>query len=766
MNRHTHSLVLAAVTLLCSSLRGQAQEVRPWTDKASGRKIQASMVSADPKARTVTIKGADGKSFTLPVDRLVDADLAYIKAHLNAPPASAPPAAGAPSAPAPAAAAPAGKAPAGEPAPPRPQVAVISVKAFKRPAGSDIIGKVKKVHPRLLMNAEGFAALKARTDTDPTAKALLANVNTTVEQLLALPELSKVFGAEAASAAPGRQGLFRLAHLGVLNYVKPDPRFPDRAVKEMLALSKDFTSWNPDKPDICSEFVWGIALGYDWFRPAMNNDQAKIVRKTLMEFGMEALVAYLKDEPIPINSRRAEPGQDKTLPTKANAKPGAKPPVKKKEDKDELVSTDHMKAASALLLAAMAIADEEPAAAAGAAMVAAKVFGKGMTQFAPDGIWPETLESGDEVLDIAASVIMSMRSACGTDFGLSSLEGLPNIGVARMALTGPAGLFNYGDVRSANLNRPWVTSWLAALYGNPGVPALKVPPATAAQNAGLLGQAGLLIYNSPNINGYGTPDALDYAFNGSDVATLRSAWNDSKALFAGIKGGDNNLPGAQLDLGTFVLDAGGVRWAVDLGGDGDRAPGMARPKDKPNDPNKYKLYREGSQGQNIVYLGEDQSMTGRGNISAFLSTPERGLVIVDVKGESKVKDHRRGLMMVRGANPYVLIQDEMRIKSTAAPVWTMHTRAAVTVDGGRATLKSGAGTLTMKVLAPKDAKFVAEDIPEPTPNSLEGSFKGIKVIKVALGTVKSEQTIVVEFASGDAPADAAVVPLAAWIKKK
>ncbi|MDB6072631.1 MAG: hypothetical protein JWO89_271, partial [Verrucomicrobiaceae bacterium] len=316
MNRYTLSLALAFTSLACWSPQVGAQEVRPWTDKSTGKKIEASMVSADPKARTVTIQRTDGQSFTLPVDRLVAEDLDYIKAHLNAPPAAAPPGPppaapapttpvpGAPPAAAPAPATAAAKAPVGAPAPPRPAVVTVPVKKFKGPSGNEILAKVKKVHPRLLMNAEGFAALKARAETDATSKTLVTNISKTVDDLMALPELTKIYGAEAAAAAPGGEGVFRLAHLGMLHFLKADPRMPDRAVKEMLTLSKDFTSWNPDKPDICSEFVWGIALGYDWFRPAMNADQAKTIRTTLINFGIEALMATLKGEPVPAVSAR------------------------------------------------------------------------------------------------------------------------------------------------------------------------------------------------------------------------------------------------------------------------------------------------------------------------------------------------------------------------------------------------------------------------------------------------------------------------------
>ena len=763
MNRHSLSLVLTVLSLACWSSKAGAEEIRPWTDKSTGKQIEASMVSADPKARTVTIQRKDGQSFTLPVDRLVDADLVYIKAHLNAPAAEVPAAPAAPATPAPAPAVAAAKAPAGVPAPPRPTVVVTPVKKFKAPAGTEILAKVKKIHPRLIMSAEGFAALKGRVETDPTSKKLVENISNTVEQLMTLPELTKIYGAEAAARAPGREGLFRLSHLGVLHYLKADPRMQDKAIKEMLTLSKDFTSWNPDKPDICAEFVWGIALGYDWFRPVMNADQAKTIRTTLINFGIEALIATLKGEPPPPSSSRAEAGQTKTGPaaaTKGGAKGAPAKPVVKK-DKDEPVSTDHMKAACALMLAAIAISDEEPNAAAAASMIAAKAFGRGMTQFAPDGIWIETIEHGDEVLDMAASVIMTLRTACGTDFDFTTIEGLSNAGVARLHLTGPAGIFNYGDARASNLNRTWVTSWLAAMYGNPGVPALKVPGPVAPQGAGLLGQAGLLLYNSPYITGNGTPDSLDHAFEGSDVATLRSAWNDSKALFVGLKGGNNGLPGAQLDLGTFVLDANGVRWAVDLGGESDRAPGMAK-----DESAKYKLYREGSKGQNLLYMGDDQPSGAKSNVVGFFSTPDRGVAIVDLaKADSgKSKTHRRGAMMVRGAKPYILLQDELNVVKACSPVWTMHTRAEVTAEGSKATLKSGGAQLTMTVLSPKGAKIEAVDPPDL--KEPEGSLKGVKIIKINLGAVKGEQTLTVAFAPGDTAVDAAVLPLEQWIPKK
>jgi hypothetical protein len=54
----------------------------------------------------------------------------------------------------------------------------------------------------------------------------------------------------------------------------------------------------------------------------------------------------------------------------------------------------------------------------------------------------------------------------------------------------------------------------------------------------------------------------DAFFRGVDVVFMRSSWTDPNALFVGFKGGDNAANHSNLDLGTFVLDALGERWAV------------------------------------------------------------------------------------------------------------------------------------------------------------------------------------------------------------
>lgn len=784
MNRSSIPFLLLSLTL-GNAVFVHAQEFRPWTDKATGKSIEANMLTADPKARTVTIQRKDGQQFTLPVDRLVDADLAYIKQHLNAPaaptavPAPAAPAAAKPGAPAVAAKPSAPAAPVGQPAPPRPVITPTLAKKFKHPAGNAILGAVQKVRPRLLMNAAGFAALKGRVGSDPATKKLYESLKATAEKIIELPELVQVRGEAAGNNSPGAKSIFRMSALGALNYIDGDPRWKDYAARELVSIAS-FTNWHPDEPEICAEFVWGMSIGYDLFRSALNEAQAKKVKDAIVQLGMDALVAHLKGEPVPATAKRPEPG---TTAEPSKSGPPKKGP--KKAGDEPPPDTEDMISAAALLIASIALVDEEPNTAGPAANIAAKVFGEGIKEFAPDGIWPEGVYAGDDVLDITASLIMTLRAATGQDFGYTLVEGLPQAAVARMHLTSPAsGIFNYGDAEGNTLARNWVTSFLTALYGNPGVPALRVPGPVSPETQ-YMNLAGLLLYQNPHIAGFGTPDALDAAFPREQVATLRSSWNDPKAMFVGIKGGDNSRPGGQLDLGTFVLDAGGVRWGVDLGTESDRAL-----KNR-FDPKKFEMYRESTLGQNTwrftgAAVEDDkdkkkpapkgkapvpeapkgsQPLDATAQIVAFSSTPERGLVIVDLSDaySQRAKDFKRGVMMVRGANPYVVMQDELLIKNASSPDWIMHTRAEVTTEGNKAILKSGNSTLTMTVIAPSGASIFAEDPPEQ--KEPLGSLKGVKVIKIPLRDVKGEQKVVVTFAQGEG-APTTVIPLEQWLPKK
>lgn len=767
----SHILFTAALCVSAFSA-SPGQEVRDWTDKGSGRKIAASMISADPAKRTVTIETKEGQSFTLSVDRLVEADLLYIREQLTKPaPTPAPaPAPGAPPPATPPAAAPAA-APAGAPAPPPPQIAVVPAKKYKFPTGTQILGAVKRERPRVFLNAAGLASLKARLATDPVSAALAKNVEKTGEVWLSKYPLQQKRGE---GGGVGAEGLHRFLSFGLMDFISGDPKWKDRMPSELEALA-EFTNWKPDEGHDCSEFVFAVALGYDWFRSTLNDEKARKVRTALIQLGMDALKAHLEHEPMPITTKRPEPGQ--------KLEPSNAPAPKKPEEKLPKTS-EEMVMASALLVAAISILDEESAVAAQAANAAAKVLGEGLTQFAPDGIWTEGLSRGEQVLDALAILSMTLRSATGSDYGITTVEGLPQTQWARLLLNGPAGVFNYSSFEGNGFTKPWISTWLKMNHGNLGVSSFTVGAAASDQSGGL-NQAGQLVFMSPYTTGSATPANFDYVIASAQVGAMRSAWHDNKALFLGFKGGDNELPGSQLDLGTFVLDAGGQRWAAELG----TFSAQGRPLNL-RDTKRFERYRDNTLGQNVLRfaglpeeadkkddkkkapgspdLPHNQSVTAKAPIVAFSSTPELGVAVVDLSDaySNRVRSYKRGYMLNRGPSPYAMIQDELEIKGTASPEWIMHTKAEVTASGKKATLKLGNNIMTATLLSPADASFSTEIVPEPANTQSEGSFKGVSVLKVALKDLKGKHTISVAFAQGDAGVEVNVAPTEAWLPKK
>ena len=96
---------------------------------------------------------------------------------------------------------------------------------------------------------------------------------------------------------------------------------------------------------------------------------------------------------------------------------------------------------------------------------------------------------------------------------------------------------------------------------------------------------------------------------------MRSEWNDADATFVGFKGGTNKAHHGHLDLGTFVLDSAGQRWAIDLGSDDYGSP------DYFNGEKRWGYYRASTAGHNTLVIdGRNQDPAVDAEVIKFFST--------------------------------------------------------------------------------------------------------------------------------------------------
>lgn len=778
MKTASRFLTLASVCLIASASAQLAEEFHTWTN-TSGKTVEATLVSVDGVNKMVKIKTKDGREFDVAIATLSPADFEYAKGRyaamqaapatppavaMPATPAGTPPATPAGTPPATPPAAPAkgkGKAPVvSKPAPPRPTIAVIPASKFKAPVTNDYLGGIAKVHPRLVHNAASWAALKEQIALDPVLGKIMEAMKASGEDLLKDPELSRINGEEGGE---GPRAVYRMGLLGALHYGDGDLKWQERGVRELIALTDkvSFRDWHPDLADNVTDMVVATSLGYDWFHAGLNAEQKVGVRTYMAEKGIAALIAYLEGDEIPESAKGTSGGQTAAPKAKAPAKPQAKPDVGKL-----LPDSKQMAAASALLLSAICLVDEEPAIAKKAADAAAKVFGKGIVRFAPGGVWPEGLQAGEAVMDYVAMLSSSLKSAAGRDLGLSLLEGIPQFNTARMHMMGPTGqTFNFGDTKGATSTRPWVATWLCGVAGNPGLRAVAAGGKQAVSSS-YFGQVGNFIYYNPHAAGDGKADTMDYAQPGGFVAASRSGWEKAD-YFVAVKGGENEDTTAQLDIGSFVMEAGGERWGIELGMEMDKAPGL-EVKPGADRTKRFLLYIENTEGQNTLQLGGNQELDAKAAVLLGNSTPERGLAVVDMtKAYSKqAKDVHRGVMMMRGAKPYIVMQDDLFMKNTGTVTWKMHTKAEISANGTTAKLTQGGKTLVATIVSPASATFSSTEPPEAAGERARDLVKEkVHILTAEIKEVKGPQSLCITFAL-DEPATHTPTPIATWGAKK
>ena len=323
---------------------------------------------------------------------------------------------------------------------------------------------------------------------------------------------------------------------------------------------------------------------------------------------------------------------------------------------------------------------------------------RAMASFAPDGGWAEGPGYWNYATEYNVFFLSAVESALGTDFGLKQMAGFPETGVFRMQSIGPLNrTFNYADAHDSPGAAPQMF-WFAKAFSRPDY--AEHESRHIGDRAGifhLLWAAGLPA---------APPESalpLDKLFRGIDVAFFRSAWNDKNAIFVGFKGGDNRANHSHLDLGTFVLDAFGQRWALDLGSDDYNLPGYFGPQ-------RWNYYRLRTEGHNTLTIeGENQNPTARARLLAFHSDPRARLAVADLTEAyaPHVRRAWRGIALLD--RRHVLVEDEIEANRSVEVAWNFHTRAHIEIHGGRASLSSDSSRLELQIVTPHGARFETID---------------------------------------------------------
>jgi hypothetical protein len=563
------------------------------------------------------------------------------------------------------------------------------------PPPEEILQRLRLEHPRLLASAHDFTALGQQSGASPDRGRWLNRVRKRAERVLAEAPSRYEIPDGMRLLSTSRRVLDRVYTLALLYRLDGDERYAERAWQE-LRTAAAFVDWNPSHFLDTAEMTHAFAIGYDWLHDRWDEAQRAALRAAIIEKGLKpALECY-----------------------RGTASFGKW--VKAPHNWNQVCN-------GGIGMGALAIAEDEPELAGEILRAALQSLPLAMEQFAPDGAWAEGPGYWRYATYYNVVFLAALETALGTDFGLSRTPGFSETGFFPIYLTGPLGrTFNYADGSDSAIRAPQMF-WLARRFQQPAY-------AVYQRRVGAPRALDLLWFDpqgdTQDIDGA----PLDRYFRGAEVVTFRSRWDDPDALFIGFKAGHNKVNHSHLDLGTFVLDALGSRWAVDLGADDYNLPGYWGKK-------RWTYYRMRAEGHNTLVLNPgadpDQDPAAVAPILRFRSDPEEALAIADLTPAYAHHAQRvwRGLQLRERRQ--VLVQDEIEAEKPVEVWWSMHTPATVRVsdDGQSATLTQGEARLWARLLSPAVGRFtvmVAEPLPtSPRPDG-QARNEGVRKLAIRL----------------------------------
>jgi len=593
------------------------------------------------------------------------------------------------------------------------------------PTRATVLATLRKGHPRLLASAADLAALKERIAADPLLQGWQKKLDGEARKLLTAAPSRYEIPDGLRLLTTSRRVVSRVYTLGLMYRLEGKEEYAKRAWQE-LAAAAEFQDWNPRHFLDTAEMTHAFAIGYDWLYEVWTPEQRSILRRAIVEKGFQpALKLY-------------RPGTGWT---------------KAKHNWNQVCN-------GGLALGALAIGDEEPEPAAEILAAAVKSVQLAMAEFAPDGAWKEGPGYWDYATAYNVVLLAGLDSALGSDFGLSKLPAFDQTGLFPLYFTGPIGrTFNYADAHEGGVRSPQ-RFWLSRRFNQPVV-------AWSQRQVAAPAPQDLLWYDPRGEGPKASGLPLDRYFREAEVAVLRSEWENAQALFVGFKAGDNKANHSHLDLGSFVFDALGERWGVDLGSDNYNMPAYFGGK-------RWTYYRLRAEGHNTLVLnpgeGPDQVPSAATRITRFQSQPGNAFAIADLTPayEKTATKVWRGIRLLD--RNQVLVQDELQAAAAVEAWWFFHTPAAVAIDGNGqgATLSQGGRSLRVELLSPVAAKFqVLEAEPLPgCPNPPEqAKNKGIRKLAIHLAGV-TDVRIAVRLApltaGSEVPLPPSITELASW----
>lgn len=563
-------------------------------------------------------------------------------------------------------------------------------------AQTDHIGSLTPPgHPRILLLQGEENAVKKTIGGDKIWSKMQQAILAESDVIITLPPIERIkIGRRLLGKS--REALRRLFFLSYAFRTTRNVKYLQRAEKEMKAIAA-FSDWNPSHFLDVAEMTMAMSIGYDWLYGGLSADARSTIREAILKKGIEPSL---------------DPKNGWWLQVEHNWNPVCH---------------------AGMTFGALAIYEDNPALARRVINRAIDDVVFAMKDMGPDGNYPEGYGYWGYGTSFNVLLISALDKAFGKDFGLSDMPGFLKTAGFLENMTGPTGKpFNFSDIGESGGIQP-AMFWFAQKNGDPSLLWVErdrlLNEDTHRHVQDRLLPAMMIWGKGIPIGSIQPPKATMWVGRGKNpVALMRTSWTDTSAIYIGMKGGAGNVNHAHMDVGSFVMDADGVRWAMDLGAqnyESLESKGM-NIFGRSQDAQRWTIFRYVNQAHNTLTINDQhQQVKGYAPITGHSSSRDfmSGVMNLSDVYKGSLASAQRGIAIVDGQ--WVVVRDEITAADTPAVVrWTLLTPAGVRITGPRtAELTKDGKKLIFRVDVPGDVTMKTWPT-DPPPNSYDAPNPG------------------------------------------
>jgi len=592
-------------------------------------------------------------------------------------------------------------------------------------------------HPRLLLLAGEEQAIQRAIKADQTWTNMHQAIVAEADVISKAPLLERTMtGRRLLSIS--REALRRIFTLSYAYRLTQQPTYLKRAEQELLTVAA-FSDWNPSHFLDVAEMTMAVAIGYDWLYASLPEQSRASIRQAILTKGLQP-----------------------SLEAKNNSW------LRATHNWNQVCN-------AGIAFGAMAIYEDQPELARNLINRAITTVKLPMGDYKPNGGYQEGYGYWGYGTSFNVLLISALEKAYGSDFGLTNVPGFMQTAAFMENMSGPTGIpFNYSDSGGSGELQP-AMFWFANKLKDPSLlmeerrQLMNVPATKHVRNR--LIPAVMIWSGGLKLDKLKAPANLVWVGSGTNpVGMMRTSWTDPSAIYVGLKTGSPSVNHGHMDVGSFIMDADGVRWAMDMGMEeynplevnGVKLWGMTQ------DSERWTVFRYNNFTHNTLTInGKLQQVKGFSSITSSSASPKFMNLTTDltpIYNDQLVKANR-GVAIVN--KTHVVIRDELQTKPNETTVrWTMATPATVTIVGeNRAELTKNGKKLILQVQEP--AKVVMKTWPTTPSRSFENpntgtSLVGFEVVLPANSTAAMTVLLIPE-KSGNVN-QTPTLPLAQWPK--